>query len=821
MIKVFYTIALRIFFRDPQFLVFTVCGLAVSFVVSFILWQHATYELKSDSFHPGAERIVRTGLVMRWTDDQSSWEEVLLGINAPGLVKAVANKYDEIEDYTRIFHQSNFNTELIADHGKQVVLSSADKSFAETKVVYADSNLFSFFHISLLKGNPSDVLKDSNAIVLSERIALKYFGDSSPVGKTIRLNNSIPLTVTGVFENLPHNTHLTFDIVISSKRLKEIYDDKPQISVGGPHCYYKLKRGVDHGGFIQKVNTESTDLFRKAMYEDRYRTLELFFQPLSEISFSFHRLDQHNPKSKYLLKIVKTAAWVILVIGLVNYINLMISSHGFRLKELAVKKTSGASFRDFCMQFIFESALVHGIALVVAIVIMILIKTPAERLLDFYIPRWNDLSTSVFVTTISVFLSLVLLTGLYPTLIFFKIRAGRLFKLARVYNSDSNLIKILSVLQYGIAIVMLILVFTISHQLYFVMNQGQGIRKDNAVVIDLSLATLTPEKINDFTRKLKQEPLVEAYTFCHSIPGDNAYVLAGLKRKETDPPVVFESNGAVDPNYIPFFNLEMVGGQNFKSDSAQKNAVILSEGAAERLGFKPATEALGGTLFGDQNEQRKVVGIVREYKLRPLLRSSDHLFYENTGVVLNYLDPHNATNYPKKLAIRYSDYGAGIRNTQSIFESVFPHSSFIVNSIDTLINSQYYNYQMSRNQLVFFLVVTMLIALMGLYAMTSLKIVTKTKEIGVRKALGASLWNIIWFLLNKSVSQIGVAALIALPGAYFILQQYFNDFEEHIQMSWYHFLIPLLVFFTISWVPIASIVIKTAKENPAESLKYE
>jgi putative ABC transport system permease protein len=171
--------------------------------------------------------------------------------------------------------------------------------------------------------------------------------------------------------------------------------------------------------------------------------------------------------------------------------------------------------------------------------------------------------------------------------------------------------------------------------------------------------------------------------------------------------------------------------------------------------------------------------------------------------------------------MRFSDYGAGIRKGKEIFESVFPGSAFIVYNIDTLINSQYYNYQMSRNQLVFFLVVTMLIALMGLYAMTSLKIVTKTKEIGVRKALGASLWNIIWFLLNKSARQIGMAALIALPGAYFVIQQYFNDFEEHIQMDWYHFVVPLLVFFAVSWLPIASIVLKAAKENPAQSLKYE
>jgi putative ABC transport system permease protein len=801
---------------------FAVSGLAISFVVSFILWQHATYELKSDAFHPGADRIVRAGLVMRWTDDQSSWEEVMLGINAPGLVKAIAGRYDDdIEDYTRIFHQSNFNAELIADHGKQVILTSEKKSFVENKIVYADPNLFSFFHIPLLEGNPGDVLNDSNAVVLSERLALKYFGDIHATGKTIRLNSAIPLTVTGVFEDLPHNTHLIFDAVISSKRLKRSYDDRLEITVGGPHCYFKFKSGVNVEEFRERVNKASTDLLRKAMYENRYRTLELFFQPLAEICFSFHRLDQHNPKSKYFLQMASTSAWVILVIGLVNYLNLMISSHGLRLKELAVKKTSGASFGDFCKQFIFESSLIHAIALVLAIIIMILIKTPAERLLDFYIAPWNDLSISVFFTTVSVFFLLVFLTGLYPALTFFKIHAGRLFKLARIYNADYNLIKILSVLQYGIAIVMLILAFTISHQLYFVMNQGQGIRNDNAVVIDLSLANVTPKKITAFKQRLQQERSVEAYTFCQSIPGDNSYSLIGLKRKLSDPPVVFETNGAVDPNFISFFNLEMVEGENFKNDSTQRNAVILSEGAPERLGFKKRSESLGLTLFSETGVAIKVAGVVREYKLRPLLRSSDHLFYEKTGIVLSYLDPDNAINYPKKLAVRFSDYGAGIRNLKDIFETVFPGSAFIDYSLDTVINSQYYNYQMSRNQLVFFLVVTMLIALMGLYAMTSLKIVSKTKEIGVRKALGAGMGNIIWFLLNKSVGQIGVAALIALPGAFYILSQYFNDFDEHIQMSWYHFGIPLLVFLAVSWLPIASIVVKTARENPVQALRYE
>ena len=158
----------------------------------------------------------------------------------------------------------------------------------------------------------------------------------------------------------------------------------------------------------------------------------------------------------------------------------------------------------------------------------------------------------------------------------------------------------------------------------------------------------------------------------------------------------------MDSNFISFFDLEMVEGENFKNDSTQRNAVILSEGAPERLGFNKRSEALGVTLFSETGVPIKVAGVVREYKLRPLLRSSDHLFYEKTGVVLSYLDANNAINFPKKLVIRFHNYGAGIRNLKEIFESVFPGSAFIDYSLDTVINSQYYNYRMSRNQLVFF-----------------------------------------------------------------------------------------------------------------------
>jgi putative ABC transport system permease protein len=815
------TIAVRIFAKEPRLALLIIMALALSLAVSFILWQHASYKLASESFYKDASRIVRGGLDMRWSDDQTTWEETRLGINTPGLIKRISERYPEITDFTRILNQQNFNQELINDHGKQVTITLNKRAFVERNIVYGDTNVFDFFGIPLIHGNSVTALASANSAVLSKTTALKYFGDVAVLGRSLLLNDTVVLRITGVFEDLPQNTHLDFGLVLSSKRIKSTYDNKLQISVGGPHCYLKLQEGVNIRSFVERVNSECSELLATAMYNNRFRTLSLFLQPLSDVPFSVHRLDAHHPESRYFLRMLKYGVWIILLVGLINYVNLIISLTGFRLKELAVKKTVGASFVDFLGQFMLESFFVHFIAITLALIIMFIIKTPARLFLDFYIASIDDISAIGWITVIVALFASILISSLYPAFIFYRTGASRLFRFARVYNSENFLLKALSVFQYSSALVMLLVASLISHQLYFVMDKGLGIKSVDSIVIDLSLAKATASDIGLFVSKLKKRNIAKEYTVCSSIPGDNSQTITGLKRSLREPTNFIETNGTVDENFITFFDLKVVAGANFQTPS-NEDQLILTQGAMQRLGFNSPTEAVGQTMYTEQGERRKIVGIIDDYRLKPVLKMDDYLFYEgNTGVVLNRPAENGTLNASAKLAIRLQDKSSGIDDVRQIYEEIFPGKVFISYDLDSMINSQYHNYQISRNQLIFFFVVTMFVAIIGLYAFISLKIVTKSKEIGVRKILGASVWGILVFLLRSSFVQIILAVVISVPAAIFISRQYFYDFEEHISLGWYHLALPLTVYFVVASIPLASMVLRAAKQNPTESIKYE
>jgi putative ABC transport system permease protein len=821
MLRTSLTIALRIFAKDPRLALLTILTLALSLSVSFLLWQHASYELASDSFHKDADRIVRGGLVMRWSDDQATWEEAHIGINTPGLIKRISTRYREITDFTRILNQQNFNQELISDHGKQVTVTINKQAVTETNIVYGDPNLFSFFGIRLTQGDPEAVLRAANSVVISKAIALQYFGDSVVLGKDIVLNDTIALHITGVFEDLPQNSHLAFDLVLSSKRIESTYDDKLQMSVGGPHCYLKVKEGVDLQSFVERINGECSELFATAMYNNPFRTLSLYLQPLKDVPFFLHRLDAHHPEPRYFLQMLRYASWIILLVGLINYINLMIASTGFRLKEFAVKKTVGATLGNFLRQFVVEAAVVHVIALTLALIIMFIIKAPAQILLNFHITSVDDISGIGWITIITTLIASIVISGLYPAFTFYRLGTSRLFRFARVYNSENFLLKALSVFQYTSALVMLLVTFVISHQLYFVMYKGLGIKTEQSIVVDLSPVKATSSNLRSFVNRLKEQNILKEYTLCTSIPGDHSQSITGLKRSLQGPTNFFETNGTVDENFITFFNLKLVAGQDFKA-IADEDQLILTEGAMQRLGFNDPKDAIGETLFAERGGTGKIVGVVSDYKLKPVLKMNDYLFYEgNTGVVLSHPATGSNFNASAKLVMRLKETKSVSENVRDVYHEIFPGKAFIAYDLDSVIIKHYDNYRASRNQFIFFLLVTMFIAVTGLYAFISLKIGTKSKEIGVRKILGANIWGILVFLLRSSFLQIILSVVIAVPAAVFISQLYFHDFEERIHLSWYHIAIPVAVFFIVASVPIVSMVFRAAKENPTESIKYE
>ncbi|HET6543088.1 MAG TPA: ABC transporter permease, partial [Chryseolinea sp.] len=314
-------LTMRLLARNPLSTFINVIGLSVGFAVFFILWQYSQAELKSDQFHTDFERIVRFGLTYHFKENNGETKDGILAINDPALTRDVAQTFGEVESFTRIFEQKNLSREYIPSHGQDIFLAytnetSERKSFVENNVVYADPNLFTFFNFPLRQGNPSFVLNEPYSVVISEHIAAKYFGSDEPVGKVLQLNNETALKVTGVFKNLPRNTHLAFNIVISTLTVSNSID-KIKITNGGPYCYLKLTPATTVKSFETKVKKFVDELYNE-LFKKKCNTCtsEAYLQPIREIPFnSGYWFDTAIPKSKYLLVVLSSISIIILVMA--------------------------------------------------------------------------------------------------------------------------------------------------------------------------------------------------------------------------------------------------------------------------------------------------------------------------------------------------------------------------------------------------------------------------------------------------------------------------------------------------------------------------
>lgn len=349
-------LAIRLLIRNPFFTFINVIGLSVGYAVFFILFQYAQTELNSDQFHKDYERIYRIRTQFNAFNPDGQPFEYSIGASHPVFAQIVKDKFAEIESMCRISNQNNFDDLRIKEHDTRIIFSYIDEkrqkhSFLETRAAYADPNLFQFFSIPLVMGNSSSVLLQPEAIVLSKTTALRYFGEANPLGKVLLLNDSIPFTVTGVFGDLPSNSHLTFQLVMSGIHIQKALE-REQPFQRGVHCYFRVRRDATLSMLEEKIDAES-----RVQYEEYLRrgwpgsVLKVYLQPLAEIPFSVYDNDVYVPKSKYVLYIFHVVAILVLIVALINHLNLNLAAQAKRLKEFAARKTVGARLSDFIKQF--------------------------------------------------------------------------------------------------------------------------------------------------------------------------------------------------------------------------------------------------------------------------------------------------------------------------------------------------------------------------------------------------------------------------------------------------------------------------------------
>jgi putative ABC transport system permease protein len=821
----YLVLAFRLLSRNPFVTLINVIGLSIGFATFYILWPYTESELNTDSFHKDAGQIVRFSRVYQPSAGDPK-SRVELPMHNCVIAKEFASTYPEITELTRIIPQEEFLT-FRQGFGKDLFIAIPKEGdrrfFREKNIAYADENFFRFFSFPLLSGSADEVLRRPKSVVVSEEVAVKYFGSENPLHKYIYLNDSLPLKITGVFKTLPRNTHFTFDMVMTTVGVPEIDNFGWELNWWA-FCYARMRKGTDLSEFENNINKNKEKIYGTCPTCPKESFTTLLIQPLNELIFKPMPSNPFHVRNEYMLQVLRALSFIVIIMAWVNYIGLSIHLFYKRMPHLGARKVSGAGLRDFATQFIMEAAVVNAIALLLAITLVQLIRIPLNVLLNFYVVPLQELSPTALTIMVLTPFAGIILSGLYPLFILRKRNPTDLLKQAQTYRSPFWLQGIITA-QYAAAIALVIWVTTVYLQLTRLINKDVGIHRDGIVIVNCPL-----EQGADFdsklaylkTKLLRLEGVI-GVTVSKTTLGDLTSYGIPLQRNKNDLEFGIDTNGGVDEDFVPTYGIKLVAGRNFRGTGPSDNkALILSEDATRQLGFKTPESALGArlTLPWSGVEDAEVIGIYKDYEFRPhfamvrLARRGSFLSYRN-NLVYDF--------FPSKLSIRVdlNKVNPTMKEAEEVFTTLFPREIFTWDFLDDNINRAYVNEKVARNQITLFTIIAIAISCLGLVGLISNKIVTKTKEIGIRKVLGAELMHISYILLQTTVKQLTVAAAAGIAVAYFLSIKYLEKFSDRITLEWWQFVLPMACVIIIMFASIGVLLMKAATRNPVDSIRYD
>ncbi|MGC3945754.1 MAG: ABC transporter permease [Chryseolinea sp.] len=829
-------LALRLMARKPFFTFINIAGLSVAFASFLVLWQYSSSELSCDRHHTDHDNIARLIIRIESQDEFGRAVQTTNGQISPEFAKIFHSESPAISSFTRIYPQSSFNEKITIDHNKDIFLSNPNDggtpvAFKEEHLAYADRNLFEFFTIPLIEGNAGTVLTQPNSIVLSESMARKYFGTTDIINEPLLLNNTLPLKVTGVFEDLPQSTHLSFTAVMSTERIIRRFDATTNPD-DRANVYFKINAGTDRELLTASVTASFKTFVMPVIgnIDVSLYKIYLSLQPLDEICFSKLFGDEHMKRSKILLHGLQVLSFIILFMAWINYVNLVIYANNKRMKEWGIRRTSGARSFDFAFQFLTESSIVNFFGVCGALTLVQLCRAPLLHLL--HINLTNQLTVTALSIVIIAALTGALITGLYPAVSVMRQTTSRIFHLKNVHKRYLPG-GWLTVFQFASSIVLIIGVFVMYNQINFMLKKDLGIKKDNVIVFDLPSRYVgnMQSTVTTFTNQLSSLSHVTGVALSGSVPGDGANNNMCIQRSKGSKFSVVETNGGVDEKFVPFFNLKLIAGRNFVNDDPiNKRAIIVSRKALKQIGLGEPADEIGREVLVEKTawthnmSPAVIIGVVEDFQRYPLvITESTNLGADEAGFALTYWDNLDDENIPQKVSVTLQpdEFQDGMQEMKRLYKDAFPNNFFNWYFLENNVNQHYVYDEYNRNQFLVFTFVAILIACLGLLGMVSNTAEEKRKEIGIRKVLGAELNQVTQLLLSSSVKQTLIASMIAVPLSYFLSQSYLLKFQERIELNWWHYAIPVVILASIMLSTVASVVWHAVRENPVDALKHE
>ncbi len=790
MISNYFKIAIRLFRRDLLYSLINIAGLAIGIASCVICYLHIDYELSYDKFHSKKERIYR--LILGETGSEDYW--VMMSAPVP---PALQERIPEIEDFTRIGRIS-WNPKALVTYG--------DKSFFEDRFLLADPSFFRIFDFNLITGNHETVLTDINSAVITRSNAKKYFGDANPIGKTILVDGKYEFMISGIVEDAPFNSHMEFDFLVSFENISRIYGENAPYSWGSFNYYafLLLSEQADFSEVSEKIASISIEL------PDRTFTFDdIFIQALGDIHFQSNRGNQKPSYNKTYIYIFIAIALAVLLIASINFINLTTARSEKRIREVGMRKTNGATRIQLISQFITESIITSLLAVLLANLIIVMFLPRINYILESQIEV--DYSNPVFLL---VLFSIAVITGMLSgSYIAFYVTGFRPYNVLkgsiRVNKRDINLRKALLVFQFTVSTLLIICSLIILRQLRYVHEMDIGLDKEHVINVSV-FGKEAQEKIGLFKDEITESPLIISAAASSFIPGRPNFHQTVWWEGQSNSTSMFLI--PVDKDFVATMKIELSEGnmERLKVLPDSTLEYILNESARELMGVKTAT----GIMFSPYGGSRKkpVFAVVRDFNYRSLHHNIDPLV-----LVVKNRSGHDQVS----VRIAPGQIREALSFLEEKFREVMPSIPFEFNFMDERFDQLYAAENKAGKIIGFLTILSVAIALFGIYALGAFAIQERTREIAIRKVNGISGWKLFAILTRQFLFLMLTGNIIAWPFVWKLMKDWLRNFSYRVSLGADIFILATFLTLLTVFLIVSIKAIQATRLNPAESLRYE
>jgi putative ABC transport system permease protein len=793
MLKNYLKIAFRNLWRHRVFSFINIMGLTVGMTAFFLIFMYVKFELSYDSFHTKADRIYRIVCDIKTPTET---------LNSSGPAWAVAphikSEFPEVEAAVRID-----NASLLVRRG--------NVKFQEDNALFADSSFFHVFDFKLLSGNPATALKEKFSLVFTESAAKKYFANENPIGKTVLLTDgNYNATVTGVMQDIPENSQIKGDMLVSMTTVTEEFNKGLDDQWGnyGQKTFVLLKPGTNPKALEAKLPA-----FLVRRNGDEMKKLQmfptLFLEPLRDVYLKSTRDGSKtgNISNVYIFSLV---AIFILLIACFNFVNLTTARSAERAKEVGMRKVVGATKSQLARQFIGESVILCFIAFVLSVIFSALL-----------LPLFNTLSGKIISHNIfmhSGYLLMLLLTaigigilaGIYPALVLSSFQPVVVLK-GRFATGVKGILlrKGLVIAQFAISVALIIATIVVYNQMNFMRSQDLGFNKDQKMIID----THGDSSKVFFEQAISSLPGVTSTSLAGSVPGGgNPGAYSQIENVKGDMQIANLDLYFVDFDYMPQYKMKIIAGRAFSKDflTDTTQSMIVNEAAMKMFGYtKP--EQIIGKKFDQWGRRGMIIGVVKDFHFRSLQEVIKPLSIR--------IEPNGC--YLVTANVSTTNLQNTISEIENKWKTIIPNRPFSYYFLDEFFDKQYRSEDRFGRLFLNFAILAIFISCLGLLGLASYSTTQRTKEIGVRKVLGASVTNIVNLLSKDFLMLVAISFVIAMPIAWYFMNKWLLGFAYRINIEWWIFVLAALLALFIALLTVSFQAVKAAIANPVKSLRTE